>query len=593
MDPTSLTVNEGSSKSYTVVLESEPTGDVVVSAARESGGSSDVGVIPASLTFTADDWDDKQTVTVSAEQDDDAENDSAVIGHTVSGGDYGSESASDVTVTVDDDETPAPELTLTLAEPAHGDEDSSGDVTLDDTLTYTAKVENTGNVALTGVEVSDLLIDSDGKECGELGVGESCELTGEYTVDQADVDAGEVTNTAVADAEEVEEKTVTRQTTVAQERSLGLVVSAEQNSYTNVGDEIEYSYEVSNSGTVTLTGTVEIEDDTVSSVTCASVPAEGLGPGGEVTCSGSYTVVQADLDAGEVESKATATLSGVTSGEQTVTVRWTRPAGQSHIDLVIAGAAGEESVGSLSFLVTLSAGHLQTVVVSYATSDGTATGGQDYTAETAGSLRLAPGATSGTISVGIVDDAVDEDEESFTVTLRDPGREGVNLKTAATTGTITDDDERGVEVDPTTLTVNEGDEGDESTYTVVLESEPTGSVVVTAARESGSPDVSVSPTSLTFTADDWDEKQTVTVSAGQDDDAVNDSAVIGHTVSGGDYGSASASDVVVTVDDDEVDSTGITLSVDPASVSEGAGATGVTVTVTASLNSGRGRARRR
>ena len=115
-----------------------------------------------------------------------------------------------------------------------------------------------------------------------------------------------------------------------------------------------------------------------------------------------------------------------------------------------------------------------------------------------------------------------------------------------------------------------------------LDSEPTGQVTVTPVR-SGDSDVSVSA-ALSFTALNWDAPQTVTVSAGQDGDALNDTAEIGHTVSGADYASVTAADVPVTVDDDETDPTGVTLSVSPDEVGEGAGAT--TVTVTAELNGG-------
>ncbi len=60
--------------------------------------------------------------------------------------------------------------------------------------------------------------------------------------------------------------------------------------------------------------------------------------------------------------------------------------------------------------------------------------------------------------------------------------------------------------------------------------------------------------------------------------------MIGHTVSGADYGSVTAASVDVTVDDDETASSGVALSVSPDEVGEGAGAT--TVTVTARLNGG-------
>ena len=74
---------------------------------------------------------------------------------------------------------------------------------------------------------------------------------------------------------------------------------------------------------------------------------------------------------------------------------------------------------------------------------------------------------------------------------------------------------RGVAVTPTAATVPEGMT---RTYTVALESQPTGPVTVTPSV-TGSPDVTVSPSTLTFTATTWNVAQTVTVSAAQDADA--------------------------------------------------------------------------
>ena len=175
------------------------------------------------------------------------------------------------------------------------------------------------------------------------------------------------------------------------------------------------------------------------------------------------------------------------------------------------------------------------------------------------------------------DDDVDEVDETLTV----EGSTAVaGLDVTATTVTITDDDERGVQVSPTTLTVREGGDG---TYTVVLTSEPTGDVTVTPSV-TGSPDVTVSPSPLTFTAGNWDTTQTVTVSAGSDADAENDTATIEHTIVGADYGvnSVTADDVTVTVTDVDTASTQVTLTVNPTAVGEGASAT--TVTVTGTLN---------
>ncbi len=108
-------------------------------------------------------------------------------------------------------------------------------------------------------------------------------------------------------------------------------------------------------------------------------------------------------------------------------------------------------------------------------------------------------------------------------------------------------DPRGVSVSPRTLSVGEGSS---ATYTVVLDSQPTGNVTVTPAV-SGDADVTVSPSALTFTPTDWSTVQTVTVSAAQDADAYDDTASVSHAVAGADYASVTAHGVSVTVTDDE------------------------------------------
>ncbi len=106
--PTALTVAEGSSAAYTVVLDAEPSGDVTVTV---GGASGDVTVEPASLTFTTANWDTAQTVTVRAARDEDTTDDTATLTHGASGGGYGSVTIDSVAVTVTDT-TLLPVLTL-------------------------------------------------------------------------------------------------------------------------------------------------------------------------------------------------------------------------------------------------------------------------------------------------------------------------------------------------------------------------------------------------------------------------------------------------------------------------------------------------
>ena len=82
-------------------------------------------------------------------------------------------------------------------------------------------------------------------------------------------------------------------------------------------------------------------------------------------------------------------------------------------------------------------------------------------------------------------------------------------------------------------------------------------MTVTVTGHAGS-DLTLDKASLTFAVAKWNEAQTVTVTAGEDDDAVDDEVTLAHTASGGDYGSVTE-DLPVTVADGDT----VGLVVDP------------------------------
>ncbi len=108
--------------------------------------------------------------------------------------------------------------------------------------------------------------------------------------------------------------------------------------------------------------------------------------------------------------------------------------------LSVADATVDEGPNAkLEFSVTLDRERHAQVTVDYATSDGTAVAGEDYT-ETSGTLAFAPGETSKTVRVPVLDDALDEGEETMTFTLSNPSPSSVRLADAVATGTIANDD---------------------------------------------------------------------------------------------------------------------------------------------------------
>ena len=87
--------------------------------------------------------------------------------------------------------------------------------------------------------------------------------------------------------------------------------------------------------------------------------------------------------------------------------------------------------------MTLSRAPSSTVTVDYATADGTATAGSDYTAVN-GTLTFAAGETEKTVSVAVLDDAHDEGSETLTLTLSNAS--GAYIEDGTATGTITNSD---------------------------------------------------------------------------------------------------------------------------------------------------------
>ena len=108
--------------------------------------------------------------------------------------------------------------------------------------------------------------------------------------------------------------------------------------------------------------------------------------------------------------------------------------------LSVADAEVDEGAdATLAFTVTLSKARSTATTVSYATSDGTATAGSDYTL-TSGTLSFGPLETSKTVSVPVLNDSHDEGSETLTLTLSNPSPSSVKLANASATGTIRNTD---------------------------------------------------------------------------------------------------------------------------------------------------------
>ena len=155
------------------------------------------------------------------------------------------------------------------------------------------------------------------------------------------------------------------------------------------------------------------------------------------------------------------------------------------------------------FVVSLNAASGKPVTVTYATGDDTAKAGADYTAVLGTELTFTAGQTAKTITIATLDDDLDEDAETFTVTLRAPGNAELAADKTTATGTINDDNDAAPQVGitgPPAVT-----EGTGAEFVVSLNAASGKTVTVTYATgddtaEADADYTAVPGTELTFTA---------------------------------------------------------------------------------------------
>ena len=212
--------------------------------------------------------------------------------------------------------TPAPAITMVKSvQPTTADKAG-------DEVQYSYVVTNTGNVTLNPVSVTDTAFSGTGTPptvtcpATSLAPAVSTTCTASYTITQADVDAGQVTNTAIASGAPPTGPATTSlpdNAAVSIDRNAALTLtktalqSADENASGRVdaGDTITFGFLVTNIGNVTLSN-VTIDDLTVGAVTCPTTP---IAPDTSLTCTGTYTLTQDDINNGKVENTATATAT--------------------------------------------------------------------------------------------------------------------------------------------------------------------------------------------------------------------------------------------------------------------------------------------
>ncbi|HEY6634510.1 MAG TPA: DUF11 domain-containing protein [Acidimicrobiia bacterium] len=244
------------------------------------------------------------------------------------------------------------ELSITTSFTGFSDVDSSGHTNPGDTAGFEYLVTNLGSATLQSLVVNDALGFAALCPVTILAPGASTTCTATYLLTAADVDGGSVVSDAVASATDAAGINATDNYILSEPipaaPSIAVVKTATLDATVvvpggrvDVGDEISYSFEVTNTGNVTL-DPVQVTDPTAGPVDC---PVTALASGADMVCTATLTVTQTQIDAGSVTNTATATGTfGPSDISATDSVATSLP-GSPGIEVTKTGALNDSVVG--------------------------------------------------------------------------------------------------------------------------------------------------------------------------------------------------------------------------------------------------------
>ena len=163
---------------------------------------------------------------------------------------------------------------------------------------------------------------------------------------------------------------------------------------------------------------------------------------------------------------------------------------------VADASATEGPTATADFTVTLAPAASEDVSVDYATADGTAVAGDDYTSVT-GTVTFAPGETSKTVPVRVLDDAVEDAGETFALVLGNPQGAHAYLARTRAAATVNNDDTATAPLTASFADVPAGHGGDAFTFELAFSESPElsyrvlkdadGAIAVTGGRVTRAP----------------------------------------------------------------------------------------------------------
>ena len=435
--PSAVTVDEGSSNTYTVKLATAPTGTVTVTVGGASGEvtvDTDSGS-PGnqnSLSFSTTTWDTAQTVTVTAGEDVDITNDSATLTHTAAGGGYAGVTGN-VAVTVTDDDTP----TVSFAASSSTVAEDGGTKTIrinispapssnifvnyDVSGTATEGTDFSSIISfllvpanLSSIDVPVVVTDDSVDENGETviltlsdGTGYRVGSPSVHTLTIADNDGA---NNAPTVATVIPDQNATAGTAFSYQFPANTFADAD-------GDPLSYS--ASQGDDSALPGWLSFTEGARSF--SGTPQAANVG-------TVAVKVTATDGNGGSISDTFNIVVSAATPVTPTVPT----------VNFAAGSGAVAESGGTQNVAVSISPAPTAEITVSYAVS-GSATAGSDFSITGSGTVTVAANIGSVNIPVVVTDDTTDESGETVILTLSS----GTGYTVGSTnvhTLTITDND---------------------------------------------------------------------------------------------------------------------------------------------------------
>ena len=563
--------------SYTVSLSPSgvtPTSDLTVSYATANGtatAGSDYTAKSGTLTFT-NAAAGSQTFTVQTTEDTIDEGTGETFTVTISSPSGGGgpapslgTSLKSVTTTITDDDAAPTGITLSASPNSLGEDDSATSVTVTATLNGStlpsATVVTIGTLAGTATKDTDYTATSlasitipanSTSGSGTLTItptddqvvegDETISIPGTTTVSGLSVTSATITLTD-------DNKTTTTPTDDKDSSELSI-----EGPTSNVSEGSDATFTVTLSAAVaksvtvawTATGNTDDYSPTSGTVTFAANSAAGA--------TQTITITATDDALSETAESFTVTLGAITStvssqislksGEKAATATI---AASDAITINISGPSTvDEGDATGNYTVSLSPSGVtptSDLTVSYATSDGTATAGRDYTAKSGTLTFTQTAAGSQTFTVQTTVDILDEGTgETFTVTISSPSGGGGPAPSLATTKSVTttitdDDDASGIALSVIPTGMRENDDATSFAVTATLQGGATlpdatvvtiGALAGTATKDTDYT-VTTALASVTIPANAANGIGTLTIDP-TDDDAVEGDETI--TVSG-------------------------------------------------------------